>query len=78
MIMRAKSLDLHPSSRFRQQLVLATIAAVVSLAFFLRDDPDDIHRLSMGTAYAGLLFLAAALIIGPLNVLRGVPDPLST
>jgi len=76
--MGAKSLDLYPNSRFRQQLVLATIAAVVSLAFFLLDDSDVIHRLSMATAYAGLLFLAAALIIGPLNVLRGAPNPVST
>jgi methionine sulfoxide reductase heme-binding subunit len=75
----AKSLDLHPGSRFRQQLVLATIAAVVALAFLLLlPSPDIVWRLSMGTAYAGLLFLAAALIIGPLNVLRGVPNPLST
>jgi hypothetical protein len=34
-------------------------------------------RLSMATAYAGLLYLAAALIIGPINVLRGAPNPLS-
>ena len=27
----------------------------------------------MATAYAGLLYLAAALMIGPINVLRGAP-----
>jgi hypothetical protein len=32
-----------------------------------------IDYLSMATAYAGTFFLAAALIIGPLNVLRAVP-----
>jgi sulfoxide reductase heme-binding subunit YedZ len=77
--MQAKLLGLHLRPRFRQQLVLATIAAVVTLTFFLLlPSPDTIWRLSMGTAYAGLLFLAAALIIGPLNVLRGAPNPLST
>jgi len=77
--MEAKSLELQPGSRSRQQLVLAMIAAVITLAFFLLlPDPDIVWRLSMGTAYAGLLFLAAALIIGPLNVLRTVPNPLST
>jgi sulfoxide reductase heme-binding subunit YedZ len=76
--MEAKTLALYPNSRFRQQLVLASIAAVVCLAFFLLDSQDNLHRLSMAIAYAGLLFLAAALIIGPLNVLRGAPNPVST
>jgi len=77
--MEAKLVELQPSSRFRQQLVLATTAAVIPLAFFLLlPAPDIIWRLSMGTAYAGLIFLATALMIGPLNVLRGVPNPLST
>jgi sulfoxide reductase heme-binding subunit YedZ len=66
------------SSRCRQQLLLATSAVVVAVAFFLLSPGDIIHRLSMATAYAGLLFLAAALIIGPLNVLRGLPNPVST
>ena len=77
--MQAKLLGLHLRPRFRQQLLLATIAALVTLAFFLLlPSPDTIWRLSMGTAYASLLFLAAALIIGPLNVLRGAPNPVST
>ena len=77
--MQAKSPGLHLRSRFQRQLVLATIAALVTLAFFLLlPSPDTIWRLSMGTAYAGLLFLAAALIIGPLNVLRSAPNPVST
>ena len=77
--MQAKLLGFHLRPRFRQQLLLATIAALVTLAFFLLlPSPDTIWRLSMGTGYASLLFLAAALIIGPLNVLRGAPNPVST
>jgi sulfoxide reductase heme-binding subunit YedZ len=34
--------------------------------------------LSFATAYAGLLLLAVALAIGPLNVLRRRPNPVST
>lgn len=66
-------------TRFRRLLALAVIAAVVALAFFLLlPGPDPKWRLSMGTAYAGLLFIAATLIIGPLHVLRGTTNPLST
>jgi methionine sulfoxide reductase heme-binding subunit len=65
--------------RFWRQLALAVIAAVVALVFFLMlPDPDPKWRLSMGTAYGGLLFLAATLMIGPLNVLRGVTNPVSS
>ena len=79
--MQAKSPGLHLRSRFQRQLVLSHGArpSRSPLAFFLLlPSPDTIWRLSMGTAYAGLLFLAAALIIGPLNVLRGAPNPVST
>ena len=65
-------------SRFGEQVVLAVIAIVATLTFFLLlSSPDIIWRLSMATAYAGLLYLAAALIIGPINVLRRAPNPLS-
>lgn len=43
-----------------------------------RPPPPDIrHRLSMATAYAGLIFLAASLWFGPWNVLRRLPNPIS-
>jgi sulfoxide reductase heme-binding subunit YedZ len=66
------------SSRFGEQVVLSAIAILATLAFLLLlSSPDIIWRLSMATAYAGLLYLAAALVIGPINVLRGAPNPLS-
>jgi methionine sulfoxide reductase heme-binding subunit len=40
--------------------------------------PDIRHRLSMATAYAGLFFLAASLWLGPWNVLRRRPNPISS
>jgi sulfoxide reductase heme-binding subunit YedZ len=71
-------IDMAKRSRFSEQVVLAAIAVVATLAFLLLfSSPDIIWRLSMATAYAGLLYLAAALSIGPINVLRGAPNPLS-
>ena len=71
-------IEMAQGSRFGEQVVLAAIAVVATLAFLLLfSSPDIIWRLSMATAYAGLLYLAAALIIGPINVLRRAPNPLS-
>jgi D-apiose dehydrogenase len=36
------------------------------------------RRISIATAYVSVIFLAAALIIGPLNTLLGVSNPLSS
>lgn len=36
------------------------------------------EAISFATAYAGLACLAAALAVGPLNVIRGRPNPVST
>ena len=38
---------------------------------------DDVWRISMSAAYTSLCFLALALGIGPLRVLRNRPVPLS-
>jgi sulfoxide reductase heme-binding subunit YedZ len=72
------AIEIAKGSRLGEQVVLAAIALVATLTFLLLlSGPDIIWRLSMATAYAGLLYLAAALIIGPINVLRGAPNPLS-
>jgi sulfoxide reductase heme-binding subunit YedZ len=71
--------DHAPSSRSRRQLLLAATAAAVLLVFFLLTPGQPvIQQLSKATAYAALLFLAAAIIVGPLRVLRGESNPLST
>jgi methionine sulfoxide reductase heme-binding subunit len=66
-------------SRFGIQALLLIIAMVIALAaYLLLPGQQALHRISIGTGYVGVIFLAAALIIGPLNTLRGVSNPLST
>ncbi len=46
--------------------------------FYTLHTTDTKFRLSMASAYVGLLFLCIALALGPWNVLRGRPNPVST
>src|ERR1700730_11903851 len=65
--------------RFRRHFVLAAVAvAIVCLAYAATPPPNVRHRLSMATAYAGLFFLAGSLWLGPWNVLRRQPNPVSS
>src|SRR5882757_11033974 len=64
--------------RFGRLVFLAAAAvAIVCFAYAATPPPDVRHRLSMATAYAGLIFLAASLWLGPWNVLRRRPNPVS-
>src|SRR6266851_6719359 len=64
--------------RSKRHVTLASGAiAITCLAFAATPPPDIRHRLSMATAYAGLNFLAVSLWIGPWNVLRRRPNPVS-
>jgi sulfoxide reductase heme-binding subunit YedZ len=63
------------TSRF--VLLCAIAATICAIAYVLTPPPDIRHRLSMGTAYAALCYLAASLVLGPWNVLRARPTPLS-
>jgi sulfoxide reductase heme-binding subunit YedZ len=66
-------------SRFGIQALLLIVAVAIALAaYLLLPSQPALHRISIGTGYVGAIFLAAALIIGPLNMLRGVSNPLST
>jgi sulfoxide reductase heme-binding subunit YedZ len=56
---------------------LAIGGAIFLLAYAATPPPDVRHRLSMASAYAGLIFLAASLWLGPWNVLRRRPNPIS-
>lgn len=61
-----------------RHFVLLTVAvAIICLAYAATPPPDVRHRLSMATAYAGLFFLAVSLWLGPWNVLRRRPNPIS-
>ncbi|HVJ08453.1 MAG TPA: hypothetical protein VM554_08710 [Acidisarcina sp.] len=61
----------------RHLILLATAAGITCLAYLATPPPDARHRLSMATAYAGLIFLAASLWVGPWNVLRRRANPVS-
>jgi methionine sulfoxide reductase heme-binding subunit len=65
-------------SRMLRQVVLACVF-VVSSAVFAQFFPkrDSISRVSIGTAYAALLLAGLALMIGPWNLLRSRPNPVS-
>jgi sulfoxide reductase heme-binding subunit YedZ len=64
--------------RSKRHVTLAAGAiAITSFAYAATPPPDVRHRLSMGTAYAGLIFLAVSLWLGPWNVLRRQPNPIS-
>lgn len=64
--------------RSKRHLTLAAGAiGITCLAYAATPPPDVRHRLSMATAYAGLIFLAVSLWIGPWNVLRRRPNPVS-
>ena len=64
--------------RCRRHVLLAGAAAAITFVAYAATPPPDVrHRLSMATAYAGLIFLAVSLGIGPWNVLRRRPNPIS-
>jgi sulfoxide reductase heme-binding subunit YedZ len=66
------------TQRAKRHFVLSAVATtIVCLAYAATPPPDVHHRLSMATAYAGLIFLAASLWLGPWNVLRQRPNPVS-
>ena len=59
--------------------VLLALAAVclTAVAFWLIPPPDFRHRMSMGSAYSALAFVAASLLLGAWNVLRSSANPVS-
>jgi methionine sulfoxide reductase heme-binding subunit len=58
-------------------LLLLSFASVAAL-YFTRPYPDILSRASFATAYPALLLLSATLLIGPWNVLRRRPNPISS
>lgn len=58
-------------------MMAAVAAIVVGVVYVLTPPPDVRHRLSMGTAYAGLAFIGGSLWLGPWNVLRRRANPVS-
>ncbi len=70
--------DTYWIRRSKRHLTLAVGAIAITFSSYAATPPPDIrHRLSMATAYAGLIFLAVSLWLGPWNVLRRRPTPTS-
>lgn len=51
---------------------------LVALLYSFQSLADAGTRISIATAYVGLLWLCVTLILGPINILRGRPNPVST
>ncbi len=60
--------------------VILTIVAAASVYFVASviDSKDVLFKISMATAYVSLLLLVFSLSIGPWNLLRGDPNPVSS
>ncbi len=64
--------------RVVRHVVLGLVGvAATGLVYGLTPPPDWHHRMSMGTAYASMLFLVWSLALGPWNVWRGRSNPVS-
>ncbi len=65
--------------RTRRHALLAFVSAASTAAQFqVLVAKDAIWRISMATAYTSLGLLAVSLLVGPWNVLRRRPNPVST
>ncbi len=65
--------------RLRLHLTFFLLSTGLSVAFmWLFPRRDLVSRLSIGTAYPALLFTAATLLVGPLNILRRKRNPVSS
>ena len=65
--------------RIARHLVLA-VSSCTTILGFVRFLPstDLLYQISMATAYGSLFLIALSLLIGPWNVLRRQPNPLSS
>ena len=59
------------------QLALASCSIYVAI-YWVLESPNAMFKMSMASAYAALALLAVCLMIGPCNVIRGRPNPIST
>lgn len=67
------------SKRAAQQLAIAGVSLALTIGlFFVVQSKDSIFRWSMASGYTGLALLGTSLVIGPWNVIRGAPNPIST
>ena len=75
----APSRSVISGPRARRHVALAAASGALMAAVYASlGFPAVMFGLSMASGYVGLLALAVVLIVGPLNVLRGRPNPVST
>lgn len=68
-----------PSRLLRHHIaLLAFSAAAVLILYFTRPYTDVLTRISFATAYPALVLLGSTLITGPINILRGLRNPVSS
>ena len=58
--------------------ILALSTAAVVLLYITRPYKDVVSRLSFATAYPAIILLSATLLTGPINVLLGRRNPVSS
>ena len=63
--------------RVRRHCALAAVSIVGTIAIAALLPGQTRERISTAAAYVALLLLAVTLTLGPLNVLRGRPNPVS-
>lgn len=64
--------------RVVRHVLLGLLGLAVTMGVYrLTPPPDWRHRLSMGSAYAAMLFLVWSRVLGPWNVLRRRSNPVS-
>lgn len=65
--------------RLLRNLALAAVSsAILGLVAVLAPREAPVAQLSLGTAWAGLLLVGAAMILGPLNLVRDRRNPVSS
>ena len=68
-----------PARRVRRNVAIGAIAAVaIAMIVIALPIHDAVALASMSTAYVATALLFACLMVGPLNVLRRRPNPVST
>ncbi len=65
--------------RARRHLLLGGVsAALVALVYVAARSDDPVFSLSLATGHTALFLVVGTLLVGPLNVLRQRPNPVST
>lgn len=71
--------QLRLQRRIKHHILLAIISTILLITFYIVTDSDyEMFRLSMATAYTGLILVGVTLFLGPMNVILKKRNPVST